>query len=155
MAKHVKLPSNDEPKPKVSTPAPATHLQVGGIPMQVIRDRATLQVDTGDFVYCARLKLQDSSLAGFVFLTHKAKWSREDLERMLSEAIKVCNDIRIPNRREEMATAKTQIDDAVKINEVWFEGDVEFVEAVMCDKFQFRKLIHSSVAGEVNRTINI
>lgn len=146
MAKHVPLPSSKKALPPKSAAKP-------DIPRNALNQRVALVVDEGEHVYVVRVKIKTGGLGGFIFLTHRNKIKQQQLAEMTTEAARICNEVRIPERRKEMAAAKTPCEDPVRINEVWFEGDVDFVEGVMCDKYEFRKLLHVTAAGEIDPTI--
>lgn len=96
-----------------------------------------------------------STLTGLITLTHELWFSEDKLKAMVAEAVSICNNTRIANRRNEMAEKKIPLPEPVKTNETLFGGDLDFVEAVLIDKFQFRKLMYSIIETEIEPTIKI
>lgn len=147
---HQKLP----PKSKESVKPPVTPIQQKGV-VNSIDDRATAEVSAGHRAYFLRFRLQQSSLSGFAMLSHSNRFEQSQFEDMVREAVGICNGTRINTRREGMAKAKTPVDDPVRINEDLFAGDIAFVEAVMCDKWGFKRLFVTSAESEIIPTIKL
>jgi len=91
-----------------------------------------------NWVYFVKLKMTGSTLGGFAMFTHLTEFSDGKLNEMVAEAVKIVDEVRIVNRRKDLAKNKVPIFKPVEVNETWFPTDVDFFEGVMCDKFDFR-----------------
>lgn len=102
------------------------------------------------FEYLFHIRLEKQGVSALVTLVHHQQFSTEKLEQMLREAIDVnMNSRMIPRRKALNIKAGTDI---TKMNEEFFEQDVAFVRATLCDKYDFRYVPPKSVVGEIQRT---
>ena len=147
---HIPLPDED-----VVVPAPRRGVTTKVEAKDQVPRRSYQKL--GDFyVYVVQLRLAPANLpgqperpvAGIIHLCHQDLFSEDELAAMIVEAAKVVNEVRLPNRRQSMRGQKVGVDPVV-LNEQWFPVDADFLEAVMCDKFDFRKVQVTMAVEEI------
>ena len=104
------------------------------------------------FCYFIRLKMGGSTLGGFALLVHDQKFTEDELKVMCDDAAKITNEIRIVNRRKDMVANRVPIADVDACNEEFFGTDVNFFEAVMCDRYNFRIIRCATAIAEIEPT---
>jgi hypothetical protein len=112
-----------------------------------VPERSISKVEDGkDWVYLLAIRQRGSGVSQIIVLTHKTKFKAAELRDMVAEATKVTNEVRIPQMRERLAKAETRIPDPKAANLTWFPADAEFLEGVMIDKYEFRRLnVHEAI----------
>lgn len=103
------------------------------------------------FAYLARVQLKGSNFASISVLVHTRLFSEADFKAMLDEACKLCEDMRLSQRRKG-----ARVPPGAKIgeiNEMYFDSDSKFVEALMCDKFDFRVLAVLPATSGIQATV--
>lgn len=92
------------------------------------------------FVYCIQVGLRGSALNSLVFLIHREKFTEEQLRDMADRAAAKVLEVRIVPRRSGLRLKDTSKEHLEKINNDYFQTDMQFFEAVMADSFDFRVL---------------
>jgi hypothetical protein len=105
------------------------------------------------YAYLVAVSLHDNGISGATTLLHKDQLSPEQLQAMADEAAKVVFETRVTKRRVALAKSQTRVPSSTKANEDYFEEDIKFFEAVMMDKFNFRKLICTAASTTMTPTI--
>jgi hypothetical protein len=105
-----------------------------------------------DTIYLIRVALQGGGRSGIACLAHNEQFKLPELEAQIAEAVKVVNEIRIPARRAEMASNQTPVPNLESMNLQAFQGDAEFFETVMVDKFGYRRQLTMNGVAEIIRT---
>lgn len=107
----------------------------------------------GKFPYYIQITQSHGGPGGIATLVHDKEFTADELKTMVAKATETVNLSRVTTRRVEMAKKKVGVTNAKETNATLFPSDLEFFEAVMCDKFDFKKLLPKAVAeGEIAAT---
>lgn len=100
------------------------------------------------FAYAIQLSLKNEGVSSVTHLLHKKQFTSAELKQFADQAAAVLMN-RILNRRRKMIKEGAEIKNTPEyLNNWFFDQDINFFEAVMCDKFDFRKLVIESALAE-------
>lgn len=116
-----------------------------------VPERATRQVVSSDYAYFIHVRQQGTGIGAVTVLVHAKLFSQAEIDGMVAQASAIVDGVRITNRRAQMAQQKIPVD--AELNERLFPSDVEYFEAVMLDKFQFRKLASVNASTVIQPTV--
>ncbi len=103
------------------------------------------------FAYMCQVRMEGSNLSTIILLIHHKVFSPEQVETMLKTAIATVIETRIVPRRKGLQIKADS--NLVTTNEDYFKADVMYLEAVICDKFDFRVLKTMNATADLVRTI--
>ena len=107
----------------------------------------------GKGIYFLKIAMGDTGYSGFAMFVHDTQFTAAEFKKMVDEAVQIINSVRIKRRREQLEKNRVVITNAVETNETYFQTDVQFFEAVMCDKWDFRILVTSGLETAIEATI--
>ena len=107
----------------------------------------------GPVLYVIDVRLGCSTYKGFIFLHHHRQFSKEELDRMIAEAVAITSNVRIATRREQMIKCQTPIENPQRVNESLFKTDMDFFETFLSDKFGFDIVRANVVRAMIEPTV--
>jgi hypothetical protein len=144
MSQYLELPSEDDDVKTEQDIAEESH---DPVPQRAYKNY-------GDcYAYQVHVSLKGNGVGAVTTLLHKEKFTQAELKGKVDAALRVCYETRTLKRREQLAKSQTAVPSSVKLNEEHFENDIIYFEGVMMDKFDFRKLVCETAAGEMTPTI--
>ena len=112
-----------------------------------------------DFVYVFKLEQDDSTLSSLVHLVHSDAFKQHEIDAMAAEASKIVNEVRLPTMRKDWADRRFPMpkdEEGVRtLNDNVFQQHATFFEAVLCDKFNFRRLHISATRTQIETTVRL
>ena len=108
-----------------------------------------------DSVYLIQVRQNGTGLSAITILVHTKEFDDKEMQQMLLDAAKIVNESRIAARRKALSDSRTPIRSVQSTNDECFPGDVEFLEAVLMDKFQFRRLASRNMQVDIDPTVKL
>jgi hypothetical protein len=106
---------------------------------------------TQRYPYMIKINRSGSDEAGWVSLVHDTQFTRERFAEMVQVALTLANTVRVPRRAQSLKTGDKPLtlEMAKQLNAQMFPSDVDFIGAVLGDKYGFVVVHPLCVEGDM------